>query len=76
MRKTIKAILQRYGLTNRFSVRHVDSTDLARDSVMCVTIRDWRPNKDFPAIEREIKAALAEQGVKAIVVAEGPGVIG
>jgi len=43
-RKLIKKKLTSLGLSNRVSARTVGFSDLARVSVVYVTIHNWRPN--------------------------------
>jgi len=75
MHKAVKAVLQKHGLSNPFTIRQVDFTDLAREPVICVTLHKWKPDSRFDAIKQEIKDKLADQGKKVIVVAIGPGIV-
>ncbi len=63
VRKTVRAILDRHGLSNKISVRTVSFSDLARDRVMVVTIRRWTPSPKA----KDIKAAIERRHVGVLV---------
>lgn len=54
MRKQIKDILASHGLYNKFTIRTVDFSDLARASATVVTIKDWKLNHIADIIEHQI----------------------
>lgn len=56
IRKAVKAILDRHGYTNTFSVKRVDFEDLARCSAFFVKLQDWTPDPFFDVLKTEIKA--------------------
>jgi len=54
VRKHVQAVLTAYGFRNRFSIRTVDFTDLARARVLDVSIKNWRPNPKAKVIKELI----------------------
>ena len=69
IRAMVQEILTRRGLPNKFSVRTIDFTDLARADVHLVTIKDWTLWAETKHIRAEIYAALNTPGeFKAVTV--------
>lgn len=72
MRKRVGQILKQYGLNNRFTIRKVDFSDLARVVVHNVTIKDWKPNARLAKlIEQEMEYEGSVTGNRMIVDFEG-----
>jgi len=57
-RGVVRDILTKHGLDNKFTIRTVDFTDLARCQVRFVTIKNWHPNPIARVIKAEIKSQL------------------
>ena len=51
VRKYVQATLTTYSFHNKFSVRTVDFTDLARAKVLDVNIKKWKPNPKAKVIK-------------------------
>lgn len=58
-RKEIKAILDKLDIPNRFKLRTVSFSDIARGQAQVVTICDWQPDPRADQIE----AAFREYGI-------------
>jgi len=56
VRQRVGAVLRKYGLSNKFSVRLVGFSDLARGSAYVVKIKNWQPNP----VARNIKEQLSD----------------
>jgi len=59
-RGVVRDILTKHGLDNKFTIRTVDFTDLARCEVRFVTINDWRPNPAARILKEEISSQLCD----------------
>lgn len=68
-RKEIQAKLSSVGVTNKFTLRTVGFSDLARDSAQVCEIQDWTPSENGKLV-RDILKPL---GV--IVMFNGKGII-
>ena len=54
MRRDVRAILDRHGFDNKFSIRTVSFSDLARARPQLIIVRKWRPSPKARIIERDI----------------------
>jgi len=59
-RKEVRDALHKLNVTNRFKLRTVNFSDLARGEAQFVTILDW---KHDPVKANEIKVAFRDTGV-------------
>ena len=58
-RKEAKAILNKIGVTNRFTLKSISFSDLARCQAQVLIVKDWRPDPKA----NPIKAAFKGHGV-------------
>jgi len=62
-RSVVKEALNEVGVDNKFSVTTTDFQDLARDTALTVTIKNWYPSSDA----KEIKTELKERGFSVVM---------
>ena len=55
IRTEVQKIFDKHGIKNKFTVRTVDFTDLARGSKVFVKIKDWKPDPIFIVLEDEVR---------------------
>ena len=54
-RKDAKAILTEIGVTNRFTLKTVGFSDIARGQAQVLIVKDWRPDPKAKDIEAAFK---------------------
>lgn len=59
-RKEAKTILTNLGITNRFSLRRVGFSDLARGQAQFLTVKDWKPSPKANEIKEAFKGVIVQ----------------
>ena len=72
IRKAMTGVLSSMGLSNKFKVKNVGFSDLARGSSYYVTIQDWKPEVGKAEAVKDKMKQLYPKGV--IVSFSGPGI--